>query len=50
MKHQPIDWRGGFVLVVVAVVVMLIVGRWDAEISQAYRDSRNCEFRGACKP
>lgn len=50
MNDQPIDWRVGALIIIVAFAVMFLVGSWDAEISQAYRDSRNCEFRGACKP
>ena len=48
--NQPIDWRGGAIIAIIIILVMLLVGSWDAEISQAYRDSRNCEFAGACKP
>lgn len=49
MRNQPIDWRTGIIVAIIVFAVMHIVGSWDAEIDQAYRDSRNCEFRGACK-
>lgn len=49
MTNQPIDWRGGAILVIIIITVMLLVGSWDSEIDAAYRDSRNCEFLGDCK-
>lgn len=48
--NQPIDWRGGALIVIIAIAVMLLVGSWDADIDAAYRSSRNCEFLGDCKP
>ena len=48
MNNQSTDWSAGALIVIVIVAVMLLVGSWDSEIDAAYRDSRNCEFRGAC--